>query len=298
MRVMTVRQTPGGRTGARARAQILPIGDDDLGEVVAFLHAHHNAHVPWSSACSPPWGMRGPNHGFMLREGSTVVGTVLAVYSERIIEGRVERFCNMGSWCVLPSHRSRSLALLAKLLAQEGYHFTSLSPNRGPQEILTWLKFRPIDTSAALVPNLPWLSPPGRTRVFTDPRDIEHALDGRELQIYRDHSAALAARHVVLSRGGRTCYVLYRVFRHRGIPVFATVLHVSDPEVFRSGWAALSRHLLVRHGLIATLLERRLVPDPPRLSFALVNWPKLFLSDSLRPDQVDYLYSELACVPW
>ena len=56
--------------------------------------------------------------------------------------GRVERFCNLGSWCVLPDYRSRSISLLNALLAQEGYNFTILSPDAGPQEILAWLRFR------------------------------------------------------------------------------------------------------------------------------------------------------------
>jgi hypothetical protein len=287
-----------GRARATTKAQILPIGDADLGDVVEFLHTHHNDHVPWSAACSPPWETRGPNHGFMLRDETRVVGTVLAVYSQRVIDDRVERFCNMGSWCVLPSHRSQSLALLKTLLAQENYTFTSLSPNRGPQEILTWLKFRSLDTSAALIPNLPWLTLPRRTRVLTGQQEIEDALDGQDRQIFRDHSGALAARHVVVQHDDRSCYVLYRVFRHRGVRVFGSVLYASEPDVFRRGWAALSRHLLVRHGLTSTLVERRLVPDLPRLSFDLVNWPKMFLSNSLGPDHVDYLYSELTCVPW
>ena len=96
-------------------------------------------------------------------------GTLLALHSERLVEGRVERFCNMGSWCVLPDYRSRSILLLESLLAQDGYHFTVLSPDVGPQENpLAWHRFRFLDTSAALIPNLPWPAcPAGRGSVPT-----------------------------------------------------------------------------------------------------------------------------------
>ncbi len=60
--------------------------------------------------------------------GERVVGVLLALYSERLVAGRLERFCNMGSWCVLPEYRGESMSLLNAMLAQEGFHFTSLSP--------------------------------------------------------------------------------------------------------------------------------------------------------------------------
>ena len=48
--------------------------------------------------------------------------------------GRVARFCNLTSWCVLPDYRSPSISLLTALLRQGGYHFTVLTPDVGPQE--------------------------------------------------------------------------------------------------------------------------------------------------------------------
>ena len=65
----------------------------------------------------------------MLLDGDTIVGAHLAFYSERMIEDRRERFCNLGAWCVQPDYRFHSLRLLKALLAQEGYTFTDLSPS-------------------------------------------------------------------------------------------------------------------------------------------------------------------------
>jgi len=278
--------------------ELTPITDADVAAVAEFLHANHNDRVPWDLSCSAaPWKVGAPNHGFMLRDGQRVVGTLLALYSERLVAGRVERFCNMGSWCVLPDYRSRSILLVKALLAQEGYHFTVLSPDEGPQEILAWLRFRFLDTSAALIPNLPWPLP-GRTRISADPDVIERTLDGTELALYHDHAQALAAHHLVLIRGQDSCYVMYREFRYKGVPVFAIILHVSNPDLFHRALIPLTRHLLVRHGLVATLAELRIIEHKPQLSFKLNNWPKMYRSSSLEPGQIDYLYSELVCVPW
>jgi hypothetical protein len=279
--------------------ELAPITDADVAAVSDFLHANHNDRVPWALSCSAvPWGVEAPNRGFMLRDDQRVVGTLLALYSERLVRGRVERFCNMGSWCVLPDYRSRSLSLLKALLAQDGYHFTVLSPDDGPQEILAWHKFRFLDTSAVLIPHLPWPTVPGLTRISADPDVIERTLVGTDLALYRDHARALAARHVVLIRGQDTCYVMYREFRYGDVPVFAMVLHVSNSDLFRRALIPFTRHLLVRHRLVATLAELRTIEHAPRLSFKLNNWPKMYRSANLEPGQIDYLYSELECVPW
>lgn len=276
-----------------------PITDADVPAVAEFLRANHNARVDWESACSAvPWGVPGPNRGFMLRDGKRVVGTLLALYSERRVDGRVERFCNLGSWCVLPPYRSKSMSLLKAVLDQEDYHFTVLSPDDGPREILRFFKFRFLDPSAALIPNLPWPSLPGRTRISADRAVIESSLRGTELQLYRDHAEALAVRHLVLSRGEDTCYVMYREFRRRGVPVFAMILHVSDPALFRRAQFPFTRHLLMRHGIIATMAEQRIIGYEPPLSFRLDNWPKMYRSPTLQPGDIDDLYSELVCVPW
>jgi hypothetical protein len=279
--------------------ELTPITDADVAAVADFLHANHNDRVPWAQSCTAvPWKVEAPNYGFMLRDGQRVVGILLALYSERLVAGRVERFCNLGTWCVLPDYRSRSISLVKALLAQEDYHFTVLSPNEGPQEILAWLSFRFLDTSAMLVPNLPWPTLPGRTRISADPDVIERTLAGAELELYHDHAQAPAAHHLVIIRGQDSCYVMFREFRYKGAPVYANILHVSNPDLLHRALIPLTRHLLSRHGLVATLAELRIIEHKPRLSFKLNDRPKMYRSANLEPGQIDYLYSELVCVPW
>jgi hypothetical protein len=277
--------------------EITAITDADLPDVADFLRANLNDRVPWDRTCSAPWTVDAPNHGFMIRDGQRVVGTLLALYSQRTVSGRPERFCNLGSWCVLPEYRARSISLLNTALAQNGYHFTVLSPNTGSEEILGWLKFRALDTSAALIPNLPWPTLPGGTQISADPAVIEQMLVGTDLKIYRDHVQALATHHLVLSRGGQPCHVMYRESRHKSGLVLAVILHVSNPELFHRALMPLTRHLLIRHGLVATVAELRIIGRKPTLAFPLSRRPKLYRSASLESAQIDDLYSELVCVP-
>ena len=233
-----------GRVDPAVAVELTPITDADIPDVADFLRAHMNPQVSWAEVCVPPWKVDAPNHGFMLRAGQRAVGVLLAFYSERLVAGRVERFCNLGAWCVLPEYRFHSLRLQMAVLTQDGYHITAFSPMDKTRAILSRLKFRPLDTSAALIPNLPWPTLPGRTRISAKPDVIERTLAGAELELYIDHAQALAARHLVLIRGRDSCYVMYRLARSRGLS-YAILLPPAHP---RSGHDLDRQRPPARHG--------------------------------------------------
>ena len=286
----------------KARVVCRPILEADVPAAAAFLHRHLNERVAaedWARAVTVPWPVDRPNAGFMLVEGEDVIGVHLAYYSDRIVDGSIERFCNLGAWCVLPTHRFHALKLLKSLLAQDGYHFTDLSPSGSVVGLNVKLGFRFLDTTTSIIPNLPWPSRPLRDTITSDPVVLERTLTGRELEYYRHHAATAAARHLLLMRGDRWCYVMFRKDRRKGIGLFASILHVSDPDLFRAMSGPLTRRLLVRHGAAVTLVERAVIDHRPRLC-RVIESPrrKMFRSPSLEPAQIDYLYSELVCLSW
>lgn len=285
-----------------ARAEVVPIGAGDLRGVGEFLQLNLNQRLTaadWASAIRAPWSIDAPNHGFMLVADGAIVGVYLAFYSTRQIDGRTERFCNLGAWCVLPTHRLHSLLLLRALLGQKGYHFTDLSPSGNTLSLNERLKFEYLDTTTALLVNLPWPLWSGGIRVTSEAGEVERALDAREQAIYRDHLGARAARHVVLLDGDAHCYVIFRKDRRKRLPLFASVLYVSNPSLFLKATRQFGRHLLLRHGIMATLMELRVIGGRPDGSHPLRHARrKMFRSDTLRPEQIDYLYSELVCVAW
>ena len=103
----------------------------------------------------------------------------------------------------------------------------------------------------------------------------------------------------MLIRGEEWCYVVFRKDRRKNLPLFASILHVSHPDVFRRLARPFGRHLLLRHGAAASLTEQRVVEHRPRWSYGLRSpRQKMFRSARLEPAQIDYLYSELVCVAW
>jgi hypothetical protein len=282
--------------------RVIAITKSDVPRVAEFLGAHMGgggSAREWADAIDVPWKVDAPNHGFMLVADNAVVGVYLAFYSEREIDGRVERFCNLGSWCVLPDFRRHSLRLLRALLSQPGYHFTDLSPSQQVGSLNARLGFKAVDTSGALVPAMPGPLWPRRVKVSSSPGVIEDTLAGHDLAIYQDHVGAAAALHFVLHTRGDSCYVILRKERIRRLPV-ASVLYVGNPALFGKAAGTLARHVLVHYHLLALFVESRLGGRRPRISVPvrLNSNRKMFKSSSLSSDQIDYLYSELTGVDW
>jgi hypothetical protein len=282
--------------------QVAPIREDDVHEVARFLHATLNDKVSveaWVRTIVPPWEVQAPNHGFLLRAQGRVVGAYLALYSDRVVEGTARRFCNLAAWCVEEPFRAQGFRLARALLRQPGYEFTDLSPSGNVVELNRRLGFDTLDTTTALVPNLPIPGGAHGTRLVSQPDELERTLDGSSLRVYRDHRHPSGVIHLGLQNRDGTCYVIARKERRKGLPLFASIVHVSDQKVFQRGAASVYRHLLLRHGALMTLAELRVVGGRP--SFSMLQReprPRMFRSRELPASAIDYLYSEVTCVSW
>lgn len=115
----------GGEARISSSVQVCPITDQDLEDVARFLGAHFPPDTvanEWAEAWRPSVNLAGseaPNHGFLLRANGRVVGAYPAIYSTRLIGGRLEHFCNLAVWCVSPEYRSHSVRMLRTILGQE-----------------------------------------------------------------------------------------------------------------------------------------------------------------------------------
>ena len=163
--------------------EVKPITDADMQAVAEFLHRDMGSAVStadWHRAMTPSWDVEQPNHGYLLRENGRVVGAYLALYSERMIDGRPRRICNLGVWCVADEHRATGLRLLRSLLRQRGYTFTDLTPNPTVVALNNRLGFASLDTATGIGPQ----------------HAVAHAVEGRAgcRHPKRDRRIALRAR--------------------------------------------------------------------------------------------------------
>lgn len=277
-----------------ALPDLAPITDKDIREYCEFLSRHLNPTLladDFLEAFSRRWGMDQPNHGFLIRDDDSIVGGIGAIYAVRTVRGKPERFCNITSWCVLQPFRSQSMRLAMALVSQEGFHYTDLTPTELVAKSLQFLKFRPLDASRTVIPNAPGISP--GVQVVTEPKKIHEALPPAAAQVYDDHVSFPWLLHVAVGKPGAFCYVIFKRKMLKGMPS-AEVMGVSDGELFLRYHWAFGRHVLLRHGMVTTRVESRLLPRKPVWAKKISGYrPKMYRSESLNEKDIDNFYSEL-----
>lgn len=282
---------------APAVEEILP---PDLPKVSVFLNQNLNSRLSaskWKSAIQPPWTASAPNHGFMLIRDRAVAGVALAFYSSRIVDGAEHQICNLGALCVVPELRMHTFRLIRAALKQRRTTFTDFSPSGNVIELNRRLGFEQLETATDLTINTP-VPKAHATTLLSRPDEIATEIQSAQRPIFETHRQASAAHHLLAMRGTEQCYVIFRRDRRKGLPLFASILYVSNQALYPSIEGLVGSHLL-RHRVPARLTERRVAGSPSRYGWTVrQRRPKMFKSEDLVDHQIDYLFSELVCVPW
>jgi hypothetical protein len=276
-----------------------PIRDQDLPAFCRFLTEHLSAErtpETWARAFQQNWGVAKPNNGFLIRDQGSIVGGIGAIYAERLIRGRPERFCNITSWCVLEAFRAQSMRLAMAVVSQPGFHFTDLTPTEVVSKMLQFLKFKPMNERQVVWANFPWPVAGLRSvRMIIEHDAIERALSPADAKVFNDHRHLPWLRHVALGRPGAFCHAVWKPDRLKGVSG-ARVLAFSDAELFLRHRFVLAGHLL-RHGNLYTRVESRLLPRVPKPSKELTGFrSKVFRSDTLSEADISNLYSEIVAL--
>ena len=104
--------------------------DEDLDDVYRFVSKNFDPGVKletWRLAFYRSWMHEKPNNGFILVADKTIVGVFCALYSQQQTRKGIQNVCNTSTWFVMDTYRSHSLKLMAAMMDQKGFLFTSLS---------------------------------------------------------------------------------------------------------------------------------------------------------------------------
>lgn len=282
--------------------ELAPITAPEAESAAAFLHAELNSGVStaaWTALLRPPWPGAGPDSGVLLRDGDRVVGVYAAVRSVRDVGGTAVPQCNLAAFCVLEEHRMHSVRMIRALLRQRDVQFTDLSPSGNVIAMNERLGFTRLDTATRLVLNVPARAPRG-IRLSNAPDVLDAVLQGGDARIHQDHRDAAAARHLLVRRGDRYAYLVYRAHRMKRLRLFALPLYAGgDRALLEAAWGAVRAHLLRHDRLPFTLVERRLLGFTRGIGRPLRSpRARMVRGAGLDPADIDYLYSELALVEW
>jgi hypothetical protein len=280
-----------------AKAAVTPIQEHDLPEVGRFLHDNLNRRFTaeaWIGSLTHPWCESRPNFGMQLRDGTQLVGVLCATYSDQHIGGRIEKFCNPHSWCVLDSHRNDGISLVLAMIRQRGYHFTMLTPNPNVAQIFRHLKFKDLAAGIVVFANRPALGAllPGRI-IEADLQRIPALCSAEVRRDFELHRDIPWLRFLAFGVPGDVCLVVYKTMVWKRLPS-ARILHISDPDAFMRHRSLLQHRLLLHDRLVFSYVESRFLRAVPRLAWHETRTQgKLFSSPTLQDEQILEIYTEL-----
>ena len=234
--------------------------------------------------------------GLILVDGDRTVGFLGMIFSRRRINDKVEKFCNLTSWYVHKDYRSRAISMILALHAMKDYTITDLTPAKNVYTVQNKLGFKDLDAAGRL------LLPFGRrlfqakysaTELIHDLGAIEKKLDGQNLTIFNDHQP-YPCFHFLLSGNDRDCYIIYTKLKRKRIP-YVHLHYISDPDLFGIAYRDIRKSILSHAGAYFILIDSRVVKNKKLpLSICLpYRAPKQYMSATLKPEQIDNLYSEL-----
>jgi hypothetical protein len=275
---------------AKARA-------DDFERVYPLLQAFGISRITkdhWRRLFANNWDSPEDYCGYVLDQGGEAKGFLGLLFSERTINGRLEKFCNLTSWMVKQESRGHSLQLLLEALKLKDCTFTNFTPSTGVARILKKLGFAELESSEQILLPVPGFSY-ARTsyRCLVDLDEIGERLSGMDRKIFTDHQG-LDCRHVLLSDGEKYCYLILKNRSYKRLP-FARVHYLSNPELFALGIDALRTNLCWRLKVAGLIIDNRYV-NGRAFAYARAypqQCPAFFKSSTVSASDIDTLYSEM-----
>ena len=275
--------------------------DDALAPAVAaFLHTHMNQRFSveqWQQILTTTWLEQVPNYGFALLDSEQrVVGAICALYSRQWLNGEWRSMCNPHTWCVLPEYRKSSISVVLATIKQAGYHFTMFTPNQSGLEIFAYLRFKPLDKGLRWLPNLPLPTFRRQTEVIGNEQAIQNLLPAHDWQVYQDHKALDGVFSLVVQAGQRGLLLLMKRQKFKRTQS-VQFMYVSDYSLMATYWKSIRKHLLLRFGFVFSRVEERFLPAGFNFNgIRAEGHQRFYLSDQLRPEDIQYIYSEMVAM--
>ena len=248
----------------------------------------------WRDVFDYKWKTEEGHCGYALLSQGDVVGMLGMVFSQRHIDGRARKFCNLHTWWVREDFRGKSLSLLKPILNLDGYTITHFTPCDTIRAVTKRLGFCELNSQLKLLFSPRVLGNGGGEMTLTrDEQAIEERLDDRDKRILLDHRP-YGCGHLLVSDGDQYCYLLYTyVVRHR-FP-YCHIHYISNKKLFAEKETAIRSVLLRSHKAWFIAVDARLVAGM-RLRRSLDFWAPahaLYKSSELGPAQIDNLYSDV-----
>ena len=270
--------------------------DEDLDDVYHFVSKNFDPEVKletWRLAFTRSWMFEKPNNGFMLVANKTIVGVFCALYSQQQTEKGIQNICNTSTWFVMDAYRSHSLKLMAAMMDQKGFLFTSLSASPNVHELHRIFGFRTYITTLVAIPNLlKLIYVSKKLDILVDPKSMGKYLDSDVKQISIDHTDIPTVQQIVFRAAGEALLVIFDTRRVRGVPA-TNIFYLSNPDMFYQNRYEICSYFLLHKHTLFTRNHRCSMSKVPAFSLEIKRNINLFYKgDIAELSFPEFIYSE------
>ncbi len=247
----------------------------------------------WKKIFVSPWKITEDFCGYLLLKDADVKGYLGLIFSRRILNGKVEKFCNMTSWVVNEDSRGQSILMLLELLKLKDYTLTNFTASPTVATILGKLDFTEFSVDQRLLLPMPRFA--GRRHGCDfDLQVIRSKLSENDLTIFDDHQE-INCEHILLRSDKGDCYLVLKKTKRKKL-TFAKVHYLSNPDVFHTCMERLTARICLHLRVFGVMVDERYIEG--RELRASVRYPQqrkaYFKSNSIIDEnRIDTLYSEL-----
>ena len=248
----------------------------------------------WRQLFVDHWNHQQDYFGYVMMDNDKAVGFLGLVFSERLINKKIEKFCSMSSWIVKEEYRSESIPLLFPVLGMKELTMTVFTPSPVTYSVLKRFGFQEITSNRKLIPAVSLGSFLNKDcSIVFDNEGIRHCLDERESKIYSDH-LKFNCIHLAIKTQEGNCYIILKKCRERKLP-FGEIHYISHLEIFLKYIAAAKIKICLPLRILGLIVEERYLRGSNPKPLATIKSCRriLYKSPSLEKSFIDTLYSEL-----
>jgi len=280
--------------------EVVRVTPDMFEQVIGLLGEFKNdpiSQAQWKNLFSYQWDKTENYVGLALKDQGQIVGFLGLIFSERMINGKNEKFCNLSSWIVKDEYRDQTLSLVIDVRNLEDYTLTNFTPSPEVYKILKALGFKELEDNIQIFPLVANLKSGRKIHIISEVKLIKDILIDRDQKILTEQQS-YCTQHLVAQTEQGYCYVVFKRVKRKKI-YFNHILYISNLSLFEKALNKILAKMFMINFAPLTLIDSRLLQGK-KIGWSRtwkIEHPRLYRSNHLNKEDVDNLYSEFVLLP-
>lgn len=267
----------------------------DIAPMIDLLHTHMNSKFSkqrWRRLFTYTWCAEKPDFGRVAEVGGEIVGCVAAIYSDRLIDGQLERFVNPAAWYLKKEARGTGLGidLMADLTSNPEWHYHVNTSSKNTTGLLERIGFGVLDDAKYV-----WrrgVRSAGMANLVTELAAIHAAISEDESRILRDHHGLPVTPVFCMATGSSALLILGNTIKNEN-ERWLDVMYVSNPKFLAENGDAVAQSLLREPDMVFAADARFCKGEAEGAKRVTLDVARYAKSQTLSGHYIDHLYSEI-----